>query len=193
MDKPCRTAILVWMAAAVWFLAVVLICCMFLPVEATQGPELEPGPLHTPEPAPATEPMEDPDEAALIETALLARGYFREDVPLSFELQDHLHTACERYGVPYHVALGLIEVESGFDPDAVNPASGCYGLCQLHPDYFPSGLSPAENIETGMGYLGTLLERYGELGAALTAYHAGHDTGGRTYANAVMDAAERWQ
>lgn len=41
-----------------------------------------------------------PDENALIEAALVAQGYFREDVPLSFELQDALHTACEANNVP---------------------------------------------------------------------------------------------
>lgn len=119
------------------------------------------------------------------------QGYFRDDVPLSFELQDVLHTACEANNVPYHVALGLIEVESGFNLEAVSPA-GCYGLCQINPQYFPIGLTPAENIEAGMEYLGSLIDRYGDLGAALTAYNAGVDTGDRTYASAVLEAAEEW-
>ena len=133
---------------------------------------------------------EDPDEAALIEAALVAQGYFRADVPLSYELQDALHTACARHGVPYPLALGLIQVESGFDPEVVNPATGCYGLAQLNPEYFPEGLTAAENIDAGMEYLGGLLERYGDTAAALTAYHDGHDTGRRGYADAVLDAAE---
>lgn len=133
-----------------------------------------------------------PDENALIEAALVEQGYFREDVPLSFELQDALHTACEANNVPYHVALGLIEVESGFDPEAVSRA-GCYGLLQINPQYFPSGLTPAENIEAGMEYLGSLIDQYGDLGAALCGYHDGHDTGRRGYSNAVLEAAEVWK
>ena len=132
------------------------------------------------------------DENALIEAALVAQGYFRADVPLSFSLQDHLHTACEAGGVPYHVALGLIEVESGFDAEAVSPV-GCYGLCQLNPDYFPNGLTPAQNIEAGIEYLGSLLARYGCLDAALCGYHDGHDTGRRGYSDAVLEAAEQWR
>lgn len=135
---------------------------------------------------------EVPWEAQLIEAALVKQGYFREDVPLDYSLQDVLHTACEANNVPYHVALGLIEVESGFNLEAVSPA-GCYGLCQLNPQYFPSGLTPAKNIEAGMEYLGSLIARYGELEAALTAYNAGSDTGDRTYASAVLEAAERWK
>ena len=134
---------------------------------------------------------EDPDEDALITAALEEQGYFRADVPLDYELQDVLHTAAEANGVPYHVALGLIYVESRFDPEAVSPA-GCRGLCQLHPRYFPADLTPAENIEAGMEYLGSLIERCGDLSAALTAYHAGSDTGDRAYADQVMRAAEVW-
>lgn len=135
---------------------------------------------------------EDPDEDVKIMTALVEQGYFNLDVPLPFALQDTLHTACERYGVPYHIALGLIETESRFDTEAVNQRTGCYGLCQLSPRFFPSGLSPAENIDAGIGYLGALLEKYGNISAALTAYHDGHDTGRRGYANTVLDAVERW-
>jgi len=136
---------------------------------------------------------EIPDEDAMITAALEAQGYFRPDVPLSYDLQDALHTACERYGVDYHIALGLINVESNFNADALNPQSGCYGLMQLHPDYFPVGLSPAENIEAGIACLGEKLERYGSVSAALTAYHDGYDSGQRKYSMAVLLAAERWR
>jgi len=134
---------------------------------------------------------EDPDEDALITAALEEQGYFRADVPLEYELQDVLHTAAEANGVPYHVALGLIYVESRFQADADNGTS--YGLCQLNRDYFQSGLKPAENIEAGMEYLGSLIERYGDLSAALCSYHDGHDTGRRGYSNAVLEAAGKWQ
>ena len=135
---------------------------------------------------------EDPDEDALITAALEEQGYFRADVPLDYELQDVLHTAAQANGVPYHVALGLIYVESRFDPEAVSPA-GCRGLCQLHPRYFPADLTTTENIEAGMEYLGSLIERYGDLSAALCSYHDGHDTGRRGYSNAVLEVAGRWK
>ena len=134
---------------------------------------------------------EVPWEAQLIEVALVEQGYFRDDVPLSFELQDVLHTACEANNVPYHVALGLIWVESRFQPDADNGTS--YGLCQLNRDYFPDKLTPAENIWAGMEYLGSLIDQYGDLEAALCAYHDGHDTGHRRYSTAVLEAAENWR
>ena len=112
--------------------------------------------------------------------------------PLSDELYIALLDACGESGVEVPLALGVIEVESGFDVDAVSPA-GCYGLMQLNPEYFPSGLTAGENIRTGTEYLGSLLDRYGDTGAALTAYNAGHDTGDREYAEKVIGAAERWE
>lgn len=134
---------------------------------------------------------EDPAEQSLIDDALVELGYFREDVPLIYELQDVLHTECEKACVPYEMALGLIQTESNFCSDAVSP-HGCYGLMQLNPIYFPSGLTDAENIKAGIQHLGDLIDRYGDTAAALTAYHAGRDTGDRGYANAVLDAAEEW-
>lgn len=129
---------------------------------------------------------------AIVETEPEPTSKYREDVPLSYELQDVLLEACEVNGIPVHVALGLIETESNFRPYVVS-AVGCYGLTQLNPKYFPSDLSPAENIAYGISYLGELLDRHdGDLEAALTAYNVGHDNGTRTYANKVLGAAEKW-
>ena len=136
---------------------------------------------------------EDPAEPELIEAALVEQGYFREDVPLSCDLQDALHTACTRYGIDYAVALGLIEVESDFQPDIVNAYGDCYGLMQLNVRYFPSGLPPEENINHGLAYLREQIDRYGSLEAGLQAYHDGYDTGARWYARAVLAAAEKWR
>lgn len=125
---------------------------------------------------------------------LVEEGYYKADVPLDYALQGVLRQECEENGVPWAVALGLIETESSFKVDALNPSSGCVGLCQLNPDYFPANMTPAENIAEGMGYLGRLVEQYdGDMEAALTAYNAGHDTGSRTYAVKVLEAAERWR
>ena len=134
------------------------------------------------------------DQPRLLEAMALQLepDLYREDVPLERELQETLHEACEASGVPVPLALGLIETESGFQTDAVS-REGAYGLCQLNPKYFPADLTPAGNIRAGVAYLGELLERHGDPAAALTAYNAGHDTGSRTYANAVLAAAERWK
>ena len=114
---------------------------------------------------------------------------FREDVPLSAELQEVLWDACQEHEVEYALALGLIETESSFNTEAVSYV-GCYGLMQLNP----ADLSPAENLQYGVAFIAEKLDQYaGNVGAALTAYNAGHDTGNREYAEKVMAAAERWR
>lgn len=143
--------------------------------------------------APAERPAEAVTAAEPAAPAEEEPDLYREDIPLGRELQQVLRESCAQSGIPFEVGVGLIEVESSFHPEAVSP-SGCYGLCQLNPKYFPSGLSDEENIQTGMEYLAEQLERYeGDLDAALTAYNAGHDTGKRLYASKVMAAAEYWR
>lgn len=120
------------------------------------------------------------------------KSRYNSAIPLSDDLQDVLFDACEEFCIDPAVALGLIQKESEFDVDAISK-KGCYGLCQLNPKYFPSGLSPAENIRYGIEYLAFQFARYnGDIKAALTAFNAGHDTGKRSYANAVLKYAEEW-
>lgn len=137
-------------------------------------------PVHIETPAPTTEPLPTPTPDPC-----------DPSIPLPAELQEVLREACAEHGVPVPLALGVIQVESRFQPDAVSQ-EGCYGLMQLNPKYFPADLSPADNLRAGVEYLGQLLEEHGDTAAALTAYNAGHDTGSRTYAGAVLAAAEGW-
>lgn len=134
-------------------------------------------PPPVPEPLPTPTPTPDPHDPA---------------IPLSPELQAALREACAEHGVPLALALGVIQVESRFQPDAVS-REGCYGLMQLNPKYFPDKLSPADNLRAGIEYLGRLLGEHGDPAAALTAYNAGHDTGSRVYASVVLEAAEWWE
>ena len=140
---------------------------------------------------PAVEPAQ---AVAALEPVLESpgeEGACPENIHLTEREWAALTGSCREGGIPLEIGLGLIWVESRFDPAAVNRESGCYGYCQLNPRYFPADLSPEENIRAGMGYLGALLERYeGDLEAALTAYHDGHDTGRRGYARAVLGAGE---
>ena len=110
----------------------------------------------------------------------------------TIEIQEAVISACKRQSMPIEIVCGLIEVESGWRTDCESSA-GCYGLCQLNPKYFPSGLTPTEQIDTAVDYIAELYVKYdGDLGAALTAYNAGHDTGSRDYANMVFEASEHY-
>lgn len=149
---------------------------------------------------PTPKPSEAPEEDYFIELALLEQGYYSDDVPLDYLYQDILRSACERYGVPYHLALAVIETESGFDIEAVGIDGRDIGLFQirksnhswLQEETGSDPMTPAGNIECGVWLLGYLLEENGSAESALTAYRWGHDNGTRKYANAVIELSEKW-
>lgn len=63
----------------------------------------------------------------------------------------------------------------------------------LNKKYYPSDLTPAENIWAGVAQMAGQIERYdGDIQAALRAYNKGYDDGDRRYARAVLDASEKW-
>ena len=129
----------------------------------------------------AEEPLPEPETPTV----------WREDVPLRPELQQVLLEACAEHGIDPLLMLGLIETESGFRENAVS-STWDYGLCQLNHLYFDPTMTPEENLRTGVELLGRHLKTYGSIGAALTAYHWGHDNGTRSYANVVLDKAAAW-
>lgn len=86
--------------------------------------------------------------------------------------------AAERHNVDPALVRAVIETESNWNPGAVS-RKGATGLMQLIPttaqrfgvnDVF----NPKQNVDAGVRYLKTLLERYnGNLDLALAAYNAG--------------------
>lgn len=85
--------------------------------------------------------------------------------------------AAERYGVDGLLLAALVQVESGFDPEAVSN-KGAVGLMQVLPT--TAGLSveqlmdPVRNLDAGTAYLAHLLALYrGDLELALAGYNAG--------------------
>jgi soluble lytic murein transglycosylase-like protein len=86
--------------------------------------------------------------------------------------------AAARNGVDPAVLHGLIQQESGFDPNATSSA-GALGLTQLMPGTASSlgvsePLNPEQSIEGGARYLGQMLRQFaGNTADALAAYNAG--------------------
>lgn len=180
-DRSTKALFLAYIA---WLIVIIAFIIFYPWGEKEEGPQEVKSPLCEPK-------KSEEAETERIEVALVEQGYFSDAIPLSYDLQDVIQTECERYGIDYCLVLGLIETESSFDPDADNGL--CYGLMQLNRDYFPDKLTPAENIQAGIEYLADQLGRYETVEAALCGYNAGHDTGARDYANAVLAAAERWE
>lgn len=130
-----------------------------------------------------------------------------ENIPLSFELQVTMQQACEKYGVPYALALAVAESESSFDLEA--DSGTCWGVMQIHPINYPrlreNGIEPTEyegNITAGVFLLGELLEKYADTHKALMAYNCG-ETGAKRlwkegymttkYSVKVVTLSEKWQ
>lgn len=150
--------------------------------------------------AQTVEASEAPDEAGLIDAALVEQGYFREDVPLSFDEQDFLHSACEEFGVEYPLMLALIHQETRFQ-NIIGDNGSSIGYCQIQPRWW-GGLmeeigaedltDPYDNFRTGCAIVAQLTEKYGNVRDALSAYNTGAP-GYTEYAAAVLAGMEVWE
>ncbi len=84
----------------------------------------------------------------------------------------------DRNSIPANLVKSVIEVESGYRPDAVSP-KGAMGLMQIMPAVarqfgVNNPFDPSENLRAGTGLLKQLLENYnGDYKRALAAYNAG--------------------
>lgn len=163
----------------------------------------------TAEPAQEPEPVEEEDENEKIEAALLEQGYLHEEIPLDFDLQCHLITVCEEYGVPQSVALGVIQAESSFTATASN--GSCYGYMQINSinsEWLSEKIGvtdltdPYQNIRSGVFILSDLYGKYGDWHKALICYNCG-EGGARehvfskgytttSYSRTVMEYADAW-
>ena len=82
------------------------------------------------------------------------------------------------HDIAEEVFLRLIDAESGWNPRAVNPRSGCRGLAQISPRFFmrdhPDRLfEPEMNLSIAASYLGGLLRTSGDYVRALACYNWG--------------------
>lgn len=112
-----------------------------------------------------------------LENAVAGSG--AAETPVKYtEYGDLIRAAAEKYGIDEKIIEAVINVESGFNPNAVSRA-GAMGLMQLMPKTAASlGVSdpfdPGQNIEGGTKYLYRLLNIYdGDLITALAAYNCG--------------------
>jgi soluble lytic murein transglycosylase-like protein len=103
-----------------------------------------------------------------------ARREFLQDLPYGSALAE----AAGRHGIDGLLLAAVVDVESGFSPNAVSPR-GALGLMQILPSTGRAQgagdlLDPFANVDAGSHYLRGLLDLYdGDLELALAAYNAG--------------------
>jgi soluble lytic murein transglycosylase-like protein len=104
-----------------------------------------------------------------------ARREILQDLPYGSALS----AAADRHGLDGLLLAAVVEVESGFSPEAVSPR-GALGLMQVLPSTGRAQgvkgdlLDPDVNVDAGSRYLRGLLDLYdGDLELALSAYNAG--------------------
>ena len=94
------------------------------------------------------------------------------------ELQDIIDECAEKYNVDNELIRAMIQVESGWNTEAVSN-KGAQGLMQLMPRTAAmlgvnDPFDPAQNIEGGVRYISDLTDKYrGDIEKALAAYNAG--------------------
>ena len=94
------------------------------------------------------------------------------------ELKDVIDACAEKYNVDNELIRAMIQVESGWNTEAVSN-KGAQGLMQLMPRTAAmlgvnNPFDPAQNIEGGVRYISDLTDKYrGDIEKALAAYNAG--------------------
>ena len=107
------------------------------------------------------------------------------DIPLDKDIQKYLFDKCKEYNVPYDLALGVIKVESNFNPSLIHKNSNGsrdYGLFQINTINhkwlseelgITDFLNPYQNIDAGVYMLSQLLKKYDDEHIVLMSYNMG--------------------
>lgn len=125
------------------------------------------------------------------------RIYF--NVPLSQEVQDHIFTECEKHNINPAVIIAMIERESNFNTYALGDDGRAAGLMQIQAKWHLQRMialdctdlfDPCKNVTVGIDYLAELLNKYGAIDKALTAYNQGSYKGSvANYAKEILRKA----
>ncbi|MBT8764005.1 lytic transglycosylase domain-containing protein [Desulfohalobiaceae bacterium Ax17] len=93
------------------------------------------------------------------------------------KINEMIKVYSKRYGLDYDLVRAVVQVESAYKPE-VESRAGAQGLMQIMPQTQEElGLKypfdPASNLEAGVRYLRSLIDRFGDVRLALAAYNAG--------------------
>lgn len=98
------------------------------------------------------------------------------------EVQRYTYSLCVEEGVRYALVLAMIEQESGYKQERIGDDGESLGYMQVMQKWHEERmerlgatdlLNACQNIRVGVDYIKELLDRYGTIQDALTAYNYG--------------------
>lgn len=122
----------------------------------------------------------------------------------ALEVADVVMDEAKASRVPVHMVLGIMSLESEFNPSAVS-SEGARGLMQVMPAVWNQYVSteplqgkssrhnPALNVRIAVRYLGDLIKQYGDWRKVLRVYGGFVTKSPDKYVNIVMANAERYR
>jgi hypothetical protein len=118
-----------------------------------------------------------PDEVPYPESEEAARAALLPSVTEVVPYGEIIDSVSAAHGVPANLVRAVIKVESDYQERA-RSRKGAMGLMQLMPETarrfaVADPYNPRQNIEGGIKYLKSLLDRFPTVGLALAAYNAG--------------------
>ncbi|WP_454994151.1 transglycosylase SLT domain-containing protein, partial [Cardiobacterium hominis] len=96
------------------------------------------------------------------------------------QYKDLINSAAHKYDIDKALIHAIISVESAYQQEHIAPTNGAIGLMQLAPATAQMlGVNPhnaAENVDGGVRYFKTQLDRFHDVNLALAAYYDGPQT-----------------
>lgn len=145
-----------------------------------------------------------PDDAPEV----ISRGMdtVREEIHISnpnknnqgFNVSQKAKELCDKYGIKYHIFMGLMKTESGFNPNVISSTND-YGICQINKInhswlmstlHLDNIMEPAQNMECSAYMLSNLYSKYPEYTdhMILMSYNQGETGAKRSFASGVYNS-----
>lgn len=161
-------------------------------------------------------PLDHYDERAFVIAEILAESKLATNAKTLMDLSQLILDKSEEIGILPSLILAMIEVESTFRPCA-RSSVGAKGLMQVMPHrilgydeaserfafQYHMFYDPHWNINFGADYFGTLLQRFGSVEKALSAYNMGptrisyrlraNQYRGTNYARRVLSRVKKYE
>lgn len=120
-----------------------------------------------------------------------------EQVTLTDELQEFLWYICKIYNLDYYLVLAIIDVESGFNSNALSLNN--YGLMQINEINHTwleaelmidsNFLNPYNNILAGCYMLSEISKKYEQYNEILLVYNLGETGASRLFSNGIYNTS----